>query len=83
MSPNTKCSSSLQMASTSLAPSDFGFHVAWVERGGGAMPPSSSDVGPPELFRLLRGGAERLGLGADKRVEALTDLPRVLAELAK
>jgi 2-haloacid dehalogenase len=61
----------------------FGFHVAWVERGGGAMPPSSSDVGPTELFRLLRGGAERLGLGADKRVEALTDLPRVLAELAK
>jgi 2-haloacid dehalogenase len=61
----------------------FGFHVAWVERGGGAMPPSSSDVGPTELFRLLRGGAERLGLSADKRVEALTDLPRVLAELAK
>ena len=61
----------------------FGFHVAWVERGGGVTPPSSSDVGPTELFRLLRGGAERLGLGADKRVEALTDLPRVLAELAK
>ena len=61
----------------------FGFHVAWVERGGGAMPPSSSDVGPTELFRLLRGGAERLGLGADRRVEALTDLPRILAELAK
>lgn len=61
----------------------FGFRVAWVERGGGRPPPASSAVGPTELFGLLRGGAERLGRGADARVAALTDLPRVLIDLAE
>ena len=61
----------------------FGFRVAWVERGGGALPPSNSAIGPTELFGLLRGGAERLGCGADARVASLTDLRRVLTDLAR
>jgi 2-haloacid dehalogenase len=61
----------------------FGFRVAWVERDAGTLPPESSAIGATELFRLLRGGAERLGHGADARVAALTDLPKVLVDFAK
>jgi len=61
----------------------FGFRVAWVERGGAAIPPASSAVGPTELFGLLRGGAEKLGRGADARVATLIDLPKVLIDLAE
>jgi 2-haloacid dehalogenase len=61
----------------------FGFKVAWIERGGGPAAATSSDIGPAEFYRLLRGRAEKLGHEADFRIEALTDLPRVVAGLAK
>ncbi|MBW0005587.1 MAG: haloacid dehalogenase type II [Hyphomicrobiales bacterium] len=54
----------------------FGFKVAWIERGGPLGPPSS--VGPAEIYRLLRGRAEKLGRVADFRIHALTDLPEVV-----
>jgi 2-haloacid dehalogenase len=59
----------------------FGFKVAWIERGGGPVTPASSDIGPGEMYRLLRGRAEKLGPGADFRIEALTDLPGVVTRL--
>ena len=59
----------------------FGFKVAWIERGGGPVTPASSDIGPAELYKLLRGRAEKLGPGADFRINALTDLPSVVAKL--
>jgi 2-haloacid dehalogenase len=61
----------------------YGFRVVWVERAGAAMPPASSAVGPTELFGLLRGGAEKLGRGADARIATLIDLPKVLIDLAE
>ncbi len=57
-----------------------GFKVAWIERGGAKVPPANSNVGPPEFYRLLRGGAEYLGYAADYRIKALTDLKDVVAE---
>jgi 2-haloacid dehalogenase len=57
----------------------FGFRVAWIERGAAAPPPASSEVGPAEFYRLLRGRAERLARAADFRIAALTDLASVVA----
>ncbi len=59
----------------------FGFRVAWIERGEHAAAPTNSNVGPAEFYRLLRGGAERLGRQQDFRIGALTDLPLVLSGL--
>lgn len=59
----------------------FGFKVAWIERGGGPVTPASSAVGPAEIYRLLRGRAEKLGPAADFRIKALTDLPEVVSGL--
>lgn len=59
----------------------FGFKVAWIERGGPPPPPASSAVGPAEMYRLLRGRAEKLGQVADCRIKALTDLPGVVTKL--
>lgn len=56
----------------------FGFRVAWIERGGGPPIPASSDIGPAEFFRLVRGRAETLGYPADHRINALSDLPALL-----
>ena len=61
----------------------FGFRVAWIERGGGPGAPMSSDVGPAEFYKLLRGRAERLGHQADFRIKALTDLPAIVYGLAR
>ena len=61
----------------------FGFKVAWIERGGGAAAPIDAKVGPAELYKLLRGRAEKLGHAADFRIKALTDLPAVVADLAR
>jgi 2-haloacid dehalogenase len=52
----------------------YGFRVAWIERGGGVSTPTGSGVGPAEFYRLIRGGAERLGYAPDYRVARLTDL---------
>jgi 2-haloacid dehalogenase len=60
----------------------FGFRVAWIERGGGRGAPASSDVGPVEFYKLLRGQAERLGHQGDFRINALTDLSSVVSSLA-
>ena len=60
----------------------FGFKVAWIERGGGPTAPIDAHVGPVELYKLLRGRAEKLGYPADFRIKALTDLPAVVATLA-
>lgn len=57
----------------------FGFKVAWIERGGPPAAPASSAIGPAEMYRLLRGRAEKLGHAADLRIKALTDLPDALA----
>jgi 2-haloacid dehalogenase len=59
----------------------FGFRVARIDRSASPAP-RSSDIGPSELFRLLRGQAERLGQDADWQVARLTDLPPLLASLA-
>jgi len=59
----------------------FGFKVAWIERGGPTASPASSAVGPAEIYRLLRGRAEKLGPGADFRIKTLTDLPEVVEKL--
>ncbi len=60
---------------------EFGFKVAWIERGGGPAIPKSSEVAPPEFYKLLRGRAEKLGQAADFRIRALTDLPEVVSAL--
>jgi 2-haloacid dehalogenase len=52
----------------------FGFRVAWIERAQGLAAPASSDIGPAEFYRLMRGGEEQLGHRADFRVARLTDL---------
>ena len=52
----------------------YGFHVAWLERGGTVAPPKNSLVGPGEFFRLVRGGAEQLGYKADFNLTSLNDL---------
>ncbi len=57
----------------------FGFKVARIERAAGMSAPESSDVGPDEFFRLMRGYAEQLGHEADWQVARLTDLARLLA----
>jgi 2-haloacid dehalogenase len=61
----------------------FGFKVAWIERGGGPGSSVSSDVGPAQFYKLLRGRAERLGHQADFRIKALTELPAIVSGLAK
>jgi 2-haloacid dehalogenase len=57
----------------------FGFKVAWIERGHGSPVPQNSNVGPAEFYKLLRGRAEGLGHQADIRINALTDLTRVVS----
>ena len=59
----------------------FGFKVARIERGADIPAPENSDVGPTELFRLLRGHAEQLGHEADWRVAQLTDLASLARRL--
>jgi 2-haloacid dehalogenase len=54
----------------------FGFKVAWIRRGGVAMP--AGPIGPAQVYRLLRGNAETLGYAADYTVAALTDLITLL-----
>jgi 2-haloacid dehalogenase len=56
----------------------FGFKVAWIRRAAPA-PSVSAQPGPAELFRMLRGRAETLGLEPDFRVGALTDLAALVA----
>jgi 2-haloacid dehalogenase len=58
----------------------YGFGVAWIDRGGGPTVPASSNVHPAELFKLLRGRAEKVGYTADYRIEALTDLAALVAK---
>jgi len=60
---------------------NFGFRVAWIERGGGPEAPANSDIGPAEFYKLLRGRPENLGHSADFRIKALTDLPSVASGL--
>ena len=60
----------------------FGFKTVWVERGG-AISAGDSPVGPGEFYRLMRGGAERLGRQADARVSALTDLRSALGKFER
>jgi len=55
----------------------FGFNVAWIRRGGGPGVPIDP-VLPAQLFRLLRGSAERLGHVPDHVVAALTDVSALL-----
>jgi 2-haloacid dehalogenase len=61
----------------------YGFQVAWIERAAGIQPPASSDVGPAEFYRLLRGCAEHLNQTADYRVARLTDLAPLVESLAR
>jgi 2-haloacid dehalogenase len=60
----------------------FGFQVAWIARHQRADRPVNSNVGPAELYALLRGGAEKLGYDATFRISALTDLPSLLTSRA-
>jgi 2-haloacid dehalogenase len=57
----------------------FGFPVARIARTDGTPPPATAQIGPGELYRLLRGQAEQLGYTADWTVRRLTDLPALLA----
>jgi 2-haloacid dehalogenase len=57
----------------------FGFRVARIDRGAGHPPPRSSDIGPAEFFRLMRGQAEQLGETADWKLTRLTELAPLLA----
>ncbi|HVJ55301.1 MAG TPA: haloacid dehalogenase type II [Aliidongia sp.] len=59
----------------------FGFKVAWIERAQGLPAPASSDIGPAEFYRLMRGGEEQLGYRADCRVARLTDLAPLIERL--
>jgi 2-haloacid dehalogenase len=59
----------------------YGFRVARIERTAAAVPLQSSDVGPAEFFRLMRGQQEHLGHEADWRVARLTDLKQLLEKL--
>ena len=61
----------------------YGFQVARIERIAGMPAPTSSDVGPSDMFWLMRGYAEHLGHTADWRVSRLTDLAPLLANLQK
>lgn len=54
----------------------FGFKVAWIRRAGAAAP--TGPIGPAQMYRLLRGGAETLGYAQDYTVAALTDLITLL-----
>lgn len=58
----------------------FGFSVAWVGRNAAAAPPKDSNIGPGEMFRLVRGGRETLRHDADHRIQRLTDLPGLVAK---
>lgn len=57
----------------------FGFNVAWIARSRHLPAPASSDIGPAEFYRLMRGGQDRLDHEADYRVARLTDLAPLLA----
>jgi 2-haloacid dehalogenase len=61
----------------------FGFTVAWIERGGGPAAPENSNVGPAEFYNLLRGRSEALGCQPDFRINSLTDLSSVVSSLPK
>jgi 2-haloacid dehalogenase len=56
----------------------FGFEVVWIRRGGWPGAPVDP-VSPAQMYRLLRGHAERLGYLQDYTASALTDLPGLLA----
>jgi 2-haloacid dehalogenase len=56
----------------------FGFKVVWIRRGGGPDIPVDP-ASPAQMYRLLRGHAERLGYLQDYTTCALTDLPGLLA----
>jgi len=51
----------------------FGFKVIWIRRGGGPGP-AMDPVMPAQMYRLLRGNAEELGVSPDQTVSLLTDL---------
>jgi 2-haloacid dehalogenase len=55
---------------------NFGFRVARIARTAAA--PAAPVIDPAEMYRLLRGSAERLDLAADWRVSRLTDLAALL-----
>jgi 2-haloacid dehalogenase len=55
----------------------FGFEVVWIRRGAGAVA-SSGQIGPAQMYRLLRANAETLGYVQDHTVSALTDLAGLL-----
>ncbi|MGA3156383.1 MAG: haloacid dehalogenase type II [Steroidobacteraceae bacterium] len=57
---------------------NYGFTVAWIERGGPGVAVSEPGTGISELYRLLRGRQEQLGLEADYRLRRLTDLEPLL-----
>jgi 2-haloacid dehalogenase len=56
----------------------YGFRVAWIERGGTVPAPKNSRVGPGELYRLMRGRAERLGQEPDYHLNHLTELAPIV-----
>lgn len=59
---------------------NYGFTVAWIERGGPGVANSEGADGVGELYRLLRGRQEQLGLEADYRLRRLTDLLPLLRQ---
>jgi 2-haloacid dehalogenase len=59
----------------------FGFRVARIERIASGVPPKDSNIGPSELFGMMRARAEHLGPVADHRVGRLTDLAPLLDRL--
>jgi 2-haloacid dehalogenase len=52
----------------------YGFQVAWIERTGQVGPLPEPVVEAATFYRLLRGGAERLGYNPDFSLRRLTDL---------
>jgi 2-haloacid dehalogenase len=61
----------------------YGFKVVWIGRAGRRPAPNSSEVGPSEFYRLLRGQEEKLDRFADFKIAALTDLAPLLAGQGK
>ncbi len=57
----------------------YGFQVARIARTDGTPPPATAQIGPGEIYRLLRGQAEALGYTADWTLRRLTDLPALVA----